>query len=230
LTAAALHGQAGRRRRLEFPLLAQMYRRYVHDALRAFHPARAAGRQRNELKAPELVQHPELLLAPLWLAMMNNTVIHPEVPMNAGTLFRLQVALLFKMQRVLARRISMKSGPIAYWQSDGSYQKQSRSLSDCGTFFGAVPPSTRLCGLFPTQCLPQGHAVELLRQAQAYQGLLRGIEAALRIQHRQIVVHAGLEASIRQIKGFLRVGHHAGLGGQPLIPLGAVGQHIRHLA
>jgi hypothetical protein len=53
--------------------------------------------KRGELKAPELVEHPELLLAPLWLAMMNNTVIHPEVPMNAGTLFRLQVTLLFKI-------------------------------------------------------------------------------------------------------------------------------------
>jgi len=83
---------------LEFPLLAQMYRRYVHDALLE-HFTRLArlAAKRDELKAPELVQHPELLLAPLWLAMMNNTVIHPEVPMNAGTLFRLQVALLFKM-------------------------------------------------------------------------------------------------------------------------------------
>ena len=83
---------------LEFPLLAQMYRRYVHDALLE-HFTRLAqlAAKRGELKAPELVQHPELLLAPLWLAMMNNTVIHPEVPMNAGTLFRLQVTLLFKM-------------------------------------------------------------------------------------------------------------------------------------
>src|SRR5690606_20963104 len=83
---------------LEFPLLAQMYRRYVHDALLE-HFTRLAqlAAKRGELKAPELVQHPELLLAPLWLAMMNNTVIHPEVPMNAGTLFRLQVTLLFKI-------------------------------------------------------------------------------------------------------------------------------------
>ena len=83
---------------LEFPLLAQMYRRYVNDALLE-HFSRLAqlAAERGELKAPELIQHPALLLAPLWMAMMNNTVIHPEVPMNAKTLFQLQVALLFKM-------------------------------------------------------------------------------------------------------------------------------------
>lgn len=83
---------------LEFPLLAQVYRRYVNDAL-IEHFGRLArlAHERGELKAPELLQHPELLLAPFWLVMMNNAVIHPELPMDASALFRLQVSLLFKM-------------------------------------------------------------------------------------------------------------------------------------
>lgn len=82
---------------LEFPLLAQMYRRYAHEPL-VEHIAKLVelAHQRNELTDPAVVKHPELLVAPLWLAMMNNTVIHPEVPFNAGSLFRLQVALMFK--------------------------------------------------------------------------------------------------------------------------------------
>lgn len=83
---------------LEFPLLAQMYRRYVNEALLE-HFTRLAelAAKRGELKVPELVEHPALLLAPIWMAMMNNTVIHPEAPLNAKTLFELQVRLLFKM-------------------------------------------------------------------------------------------------------------------------------------
>lgn len=82
---------------LEFPLLAQMYRRHAHEPL-VEHIAKLTklAHQRNELKDPDLVKYPELLVAPLWLAMMNNTVIHPEAPFNAGILFRLQVGLMFK--------------------------------------------------------------------------------------------------------------------------------------
>lgn len=81
---------------LEFPQLAQMYRRTAHEPLvaRIRHLAELA-HTRGELKEPALRTYPELLLGPLWLAMMNNTVLHPEMPLDAGLLFRLQVGLLF---------------------------------------------------------------------------------------------------------------------------------------
>ena len=83
---------------LEFPLLAQMYRRNAHDPL-VEHLVKLSklAHQRGELKEKALIDHPQLLLGPLWVAMMTNTVLHPEAPLNAGTLFRLQVQLLFKL-------------------------------------------------------------------------------------------------------------------------------------
>ena len=93
---------------LEFPLLAQMYRRTAHEPLvaRIRHLAELA-QSRGELKEPALRDYPELLLGPLWMAMMNNTVLHPQMPLDAGLLFRLQVGLLFDcgpQRRTAARR------------------------------------------------------------------------------------------------------------------------------
>ena len=82
---------------LEFPRLAQMYRHYTHEPLvERIRTLAKLAKKRGELKEPGLLDCPELLLAPLWLAMMNNTVLHPDAPLNAGAMFRLQVRLLFK--------------------------------------------------------------------------------------------------------------------------------------
>lgn len=81
---------------LEFPHLAQMYRHYTHEPLvERIRTLAKLAKKRKELKEPGLLDCPELLLAPLWLAMMNNTVLHPDAPLNAGAMFRLQVRLLF---------------------------------------------------------------------------------------------------------------------------------------
>ena len=81
---------------LEFPHLAQMYRHYTHEPLvERIRALAKLAKKRKELKEPGLLDCPELLLAPLWLAMMNNTVLHPDAPLNAGAMFRLQVRLLF---------------------------------------------------------------------------------------------------------------------------------------
>ena len=81
---------------LEFPQLAQMYRRTAHEPLVArIRGLAELAQSRGELKEPALLDYPELLLGPLWLAMMNNTVLHPQMPLDAGLLFRLQVGLLF---------------------------------------------------------------------------------------------------------------------------------------
>ena len=82
---------------LEFPHLAQMYRHYTYEPLvERIRTLAKLAKKRGELKEPGLLDCPELLLAPLWLAMMNNTVLHPDAPLNAGAMFRLQVRLLFE--------------------------------------------------------------------------------------------------------------------------------------
>ena len=69
----------------------------------------------------------------------------------------------------------------------------------------------------------------MLAQAQGDQGLLGRIQAALRVQHRQVVVDTGLKARIRQIECFLRGIDHAGLRAQAVGPLCPVGQRIGRL-
>lgn len=98
---------------LEFPQLAQMYRRTAHEPLVARIRALAElAQSRGELKEPALCDYPELLLGPLWMAMMNNTVLHPQMPLDAGLLFRLQVGLLFDCapQRSTAARRKPAAG------------------------------------------------------------------------------------------------------------------------
>lgn len=81
---------------LEFPELVQMYLHSTQAPLTEHIRTLAAlALERGELKEPALLDHPELLLAPVWMAMMNNTVLSPQTPMDAGHLFRLQVKLLF---------------------------------------------------------------------------------------------------------------------------------------
>lgn len=81
---------------LEFPQLAQMYRRTALEPLIAHvHALAELAHSRGELKEPALLRYPELLLSPLWMAMMHNTVLHPQMPQDAGAMFRVQVGLLF---------------------------------------------------------------------------------------------------------------------------------------
>jgi len=83
---------------LEFPLLAQMYRRHAYDPLaERIHQLTQLAHARGELQHPALQDCPDLLLGPLWLAMMNNTVLHPETLLDAGELFRMQVHLMFRI-------------------------------------------------------------------------------------------------------------------------------------
>src|ERR1700728_720805 len=55
-----------------------------------------------------------------------------------------------------------------------------------------------------TECLVQGHPIVLLREPRGYQTLLRGVVAALRVEHGQVAVAAGLITLLRQVIGTLR--------------------------
>lgn len=82
---------------LEFPELVKMYLHSTQAPLTEHIRTLAVlALPRGELKEPALLEHPELLLAPVWMAMMNNTVLSPLTPMDAGHLFRMQVRLLFE--------------------------------------------------------------------------------------------------------------------------------------
>lgn len=79
-----------------FPFLAEVYRRQAYDPLLA-HIRRFAriARERGELKNDTLVRHPHLLIAPLWIGMINNGIMDPSHPIDIGALFEAQIVLCF---------------------------------------------------------------------------------------------------------------------------------------
>lgn len=93
---------------LEFPNLAQLYREKAHYPLvEQIRSLATLALQRGELPNDTLVRHPELLLGPLWLAMMNNTVLHPAAPLNGAVLFQALVEELFHLRAPLPQAAPM---------------------------------------------------------------------------------------------------------------------------
>lgn len=80
-----------------FPLLAEVYRQEVYHPLLA-HIRRCAERaiDRGEPGGEILARHPHLLLAPLWVGMVNNGVIAPQHPVDIGALFEASLSLIFR--------------------------------------------------------------------------------------------------------------------------------------
>ncbi len=79
------------------PLLAEVYRAEVFHPL-IDHIRRHAERAiaRNEPGGEILARHPHLLLAPLWVGMVNNGVIAPQQPVDIGALFEASLDLIFR--------------------------------------------------------------------------------------------------------------------------------------
>lgn len=79
-----------------FPFLAEVYRRQAYHPLLA-HIRRYArlARERGELESDTLARHPHLLIAPLWIGMVNNGIMDPAHPIDIGDLFDAQIALCF---------------------------------------------------------------------------------------------------------------------------------------
>jgi len=80
----------------KFPFVAKTYIRKVTDPTNAFiaEAARIAF-DRGELSDDLLVRIPQFLIAPLWLSVIENGILHPERPLSAATLLSAQISLLF---------------------------------------------------------------------------------------------------------------------------------------
>ncbi|PWR17841.1 TetR/AcrR family transcriptional regulator [Zavarzinia compransoris] len=80
-----------------FPVLAEVYREEVFhplvDHIR-LHAARAIAR--GEPGGEILARHPHLLIAPLWVGMVNNGVIAPDRPLDIGAMFEASLDLIFR--------------------------------------------------------------------------------------------------------------------------------------
>lgn len=79
-----------------FPFLAEVYRRQAYNPLLA-HIRRLArlAWERGELESDALARHPHLLIAPLWIGMINNGIMDPAHPIDIGDLFETQIMLCF---------------------------------------------------------------------------------------------------------------------------------------
>lgn len=79
-----------------FPAVAASYARHVYrpfnDMVRDC--ARLA-LDKGELRTPDLLEHPELLTAPIWIGIVHNHILCPEDPIDIGTVFALQLDMLF---------------------------------------------------------------------------------------------------------------------------------------
>lgn len=80
-----------------FPLVAEHYAKHAylpfHDMVR--NCARIA-LERGELARRELLDHPELMTAPLWIGVVHNHILCPENPVDIGRLVEAQLEMAFR--------------------------------------------------------------------------------------------------------------------------------------
>ncbi|MFC3059055.1 TetR/AcrR family transcriptional regulator [Paenirhodobacter populi] len=83
-----------------FPFIVQAYRREAYDRTIDF--VRAAARiamERGELTDDRLLRHPQLIFAPLWLAMIETGILVPDAPVSGAELLAEQIDLIFPPSR-----------------------------------------------------------------------------------------------------------------------------------
>jgi AcrR family transcriptional regulator len=79
-----------------FPILARIYYRKVIDPIIDYivehvEIARERGEKCNDI----LLEQPHLMLAPLWMGIVQNCILDPSRPLDIGALFEAQIDLLF---------------------------------------------------------------------------------------------------------------------------------------
>ncbi|WP_442756157.1 TetR/AcrR family transcriptional regulator [Methylocystis sp. JAN1] len=81
---------------VRFPVLVEIYRREMFDPLlnQLRYLAKSA-REGGELKSDALVDHPELLIAPIWYGIVHNGLLDRSQPLDIGALFQTNLDLLF---------------------------------------------------------------------------------------------------------------------------------------
>lgn len=83
-----------------FPFIAETYRREAYDRTNGFvRTAAQIALDRGELSDDTLVRHPQLIFAPLWLAMIETGLLVPENPVSGAELLAEQLDLFFPPKR-----------------------------------------------------------------------------------------------------------------------------------
>lgn len=79
-----------------FPVLVDIYRREMFDPLLVeLRALLQAARDEGELKSGVLVEHPDLLIAPIWYGIVHNELLHRRRKVDIGELFEVNLDLLF---------------------------------------------------------------------------------------------------------------------------------------
>lgn len=82
---------------VRFPVLVEIYRREMFDPLlNQLRRLVGAAREDGELKSDTLVDHPELLIAPVWYGIVHNGLLDRTQPLDIGALFKANLDLLFE--------------------------------------------------------------------------------------------------------------------------------------
>jgi len=80
----------------KFPALVEIYRRDVIEPLtQKIKRLAASARKAGELTGDELIQNPQILLAPIWAGIVINKFLDKANPVDVGALFEAQLDLIF---------------------------------------------------------------------------------------------------------------------------------------
>lgn len=81
---------------VRFPVLVEIYRREMFDPLLdQLRELTRSARESGELKKDVLVDHTELLIAPIWYGIIHNGLLDRKQPLDIGDLFEAHLDLLF---------------------------------------------------------------------------------------------------------------------------------------
>jgi AcrR family transcriptional regulator len=82
---------------VRFPALVEIYRREMFDPLLdELDKLVKSARKNGELKTDALIDHPQLLIAPIWYGIIHNGLLDRSQPIDIGDLFEAHLDLLFR--------------------------------------------------------------------------------------------------------------------------------------
>ena len=82
---------------VRFPALVEIYRREMaNPMLDRINRLLAEAHQAGELRSDLLIRHPHLLLAPIWMGIVNNQLLDPSHPLDIRSLLEAQFDLIFQ--------------------------------------------------------------------------------------------------------------------------------------
>jgi TetR/AcrR family transcriptional regulator of autoinduction and epiphytic fitness len=80
-----------------FPSVAEIYAKHVYTPfIEVVRNCAAIALESGELAQPELLDNPELLIAPMWFGIIHNHILCPKEPVDIGKLEELQLQMMFR--------------------------------------------------------------------------------------------------------------------------------------